>query len=510
VEVVLLKRTLPTVIALACVLMVARGGEHAKQALALGSLPNVSVSRDEPSVNVFVGGRIKRIGQSAPTLQITSDPPALDNPVNPNRTTRSQVFTINVGAENEAAIRRLRRRDGYTPVNITIYAPPGAVTPTSQTVYLSGNNTASAQFTYNGTYFSTPMTVAAVLGTGSMTAAIFTAHKPACDYTANQTSYLIAQNDPLKFGVSGGFHLNVSVGDTVSGVQLDTGSTGFLINDAAFAGSNVNAIGPGQLGFETLEPSDLTLIGHYWLAPVTLMTTGSSSTTIDTTVPMEVLSVEYICQDGTQCQPDTGTALMGVGFGRPTPPPGQLYLKDPLENVFLQLQDAVQGNLHLGYILSTDHMYLGLNQQSTSTFPASSFIGLKKFPHRRGDWQSPPACVTFNGGTPQCGSMLLDIGIDSMIAAGFATPSPLQQITVQSPNATSPILSYSFPYPVPASATPPAPDPNGISQGNAIQFDPAPRHDSAPFVNVGRDPIAVNDYLYDAQCGEVAFGPPTL
>jgi hypothetical protein len=106
--------------------------------------------------------------------------------------------------------------------------------------------------------------------------------------------------------------------------------------------------------------------------------------------------------------------------------------------------------------------------------------------------------------------MLLDIGIDSMIATGFATPSPLQQITVQSPNATSPILSYSFPYPVPASATPPAPDPNGISQGIAVEFNPASHRNATPFVNVGRDPIAAADYLYDAQCGSVAFGPPTL
>jgi hypothetical protein len=344
-----------------------------------------------------------------------------------------------------------------------------------------------------------------------MTAPVFLQNKIRCQYGAGQPAYDVPEADPLMYGGAGGFHINASLGggSIVNGVQLDTGSTGFLIDATVLENAPpANVVGPGQIGFETLEPSGRTYVGHYWLAPVGLFGPGSGQA-IDQTVPMEVLGVEFICVPGSQCQTATGVALMGVGFGRPTPPPGQEYLKTPLENAFLQLQDAVEGNLHSGYILATDHLWLGLNQQGTSTFPSTSFVQLKKFKQRPGDWQGVPACLTFNAQTPQCGSMLLDIGIDSMIAAGFNTPSPLSQITVQAPNATAPILNYSFPFPVAQNATPPAPDPNGIGPGVAIQFDGV-KAPATPFVNTGRDAIAAADYLYDADCGRVAFGPPTL
>jgi hypothetical protein len=200
------------------------------------------------------------------------------------------------------------------------------------------------------------------------------------------------------------------------------------------------------------------------------------------------------------------TALMGVGFGRPTPPPGQVYLKTPLENVFLQLQDAVEGTLHSGYILSTDHLWLGLNEAATKNFSKESLVKLEPFRQRPGDWKGAPGCLAFNGGTAQCGSMLLDIGIDSMIASGFSTPSPVTQVNVVAPNPTQPVLAYGFTYPVSPSATPPAPNPNGLGPGQSIEWTAG--SGSEPFVNTGRDAIAAADYLYDAACGYVGFGVP--
>ncbi len=480
----------------------------ARPGAARGRALPFTVAGDGQTLLLPVDGGVYPLGQTAATLTVVPQPSALNNPTTPSGNTGAQTFTVTVTASGLA----LLQRDGTEKVRVMVYAPPGTVTPTSRIVPLGPNNTATATFTYTGAYFSSPMTVAAALGRGSMTAPVFLANALPCTY-GSSNAYEVAENDPLMFGKAGGFHIDMSVaGGETQGVQLDTGSTGFLIAASALKQSDrKQMIGPGQIGFETLEPSGITLIGHYYLAPVTLYPPGGSGSAIDTTIPMEILAVEFSCSPGKKCQGEYsskhgGTALMGVGFGRPTPPPGQVYIKTPLENVFLQLQDVVEGNVHPGYILATDHLWLGLNQTNTANFPSSSFIQLQPFQGRPGDWQGPPGCLNFNGSGWQCGSLLVDIGIDSMIASGFNTPAPLTQINVASPTGNQPALQYGFPYPVPQSATPPAPDPNGISQGQAVEWLSG---SGAPFVNVGRDAIAANDYLYDSACGLVGFGTPS-
>lgn len=495
---------------LACALTLYRGGQGAQASSAFtgmflaehGGRLTLAASRRDGAI----------VDQTAASLVIVASPAALNNPVTPGGNTGPQTLTITVSASGlPARARRLGRPQQSELVTVTIYGPPGAVTPSSQSVPLTGN-TATAQFTYNGTYFSTPMTVAAILGTGSMTAPVFLAHHISCKY-GNTPAYLVHQHDPMLYGPSGGYRIRMSIaGGETEGLQLDTGSTGFLISASALKKSNPQQIvGPGQIGFETLEPSGLMYVGHYYLAPVTLIDPAKSQV-IAQTIPMEVLAVEFVCSPGSKCKAENGVALMGVGFGRPTPPPGQVYLKTPLENPFLQLQDAVEGSLHSGYVLSKDHLWLGLSAQSTANFDPPTFAKLKKFPQRPGDWEGPPGCLSFDRGAFQCGSMLVDVGIDGMIAAGFTKPplgpSSLTHITVQSPSATQAALSYAFSYPVAAQATPPAPDPNFIGTGRAIEW--LPSSGPTPFLNTGRDAIAAADYLYDAACGYVGFSsPPT-
>jgi hypothetical protein len=492
-------------VAVGCALtLFAHGGQRAAEA-ARGM--RVVRAADGQSLLLPVEGGTYLLRQSVASLSVFPQPAALNNPTSPSGNTGAQTFTVTVKTNGSAMERR---PSGSSSVTVSVYGPPGAVTPTSQSVPLNGN-AATATFTYNGTYFQSPMTVAATLDNGSMTAPIFLSNALPCTY-GNGAAYKVHETNPLKYGPSGGFHLRMSVaGGEVRGVQLDTGSTGFLIAASALAKSNKQEmVGPGQIGFETLEPSGITLVGHYWLAPVTLIDPGQDKT-IDQTIPMEILSVEFSCAPSQPCQPETkgrrGTALMGVGFGRPTPPPGQVYIKTPLENVFLQLQDVVEGNVQPGYILANDHLWLGLNHQDTRNFKPSSFVQLQPDTDRPGDWNGPPGCLNFNGSGFQCGSLLVDIGIDSILASGFTTPSPLTQVNVVAPNPSQAALAYGFPYPVPSDATPPAPDPNGIAQGQAIEWIPAPG--STPFVNVGRDPIAAADYLYDSGCGLVGFGTPS-
>jgi hypothetical protein len=444
------------------------------------------------------------VAQTAPSLEIESKPAGLDNPESPGGKTRPQTFEIVVAESwrNPRVPVPEKQR-----VTVTVYAPPGAVEPRSQTVPLGADGTARARFVYSGAYFANPMTVTATLGNGSATSALVPAHRRTCTY-GDAPAHRVAQNEPLRIRRGGGFRLRISVaGGAERGVQLDTGSTGLIVSASALAKSNMGEmVGPGELGFETLHPSGKTFIGHYWLAPVTLID-PQTDRPIDRTIPMEVLSVEYVCTPGSPCvsqtSPATGhTSLMGIGFGRPDVRAAHMYLQMPQENVLLQLQDAIEGTLHSGYVLSNDHLWLGLNDEATKNFGPSSRIALAPYASRPGDWEGTHGCLRMNGGDWQCGSLLFDVGINSMIAGGFQTPSPLERVDVVAPDPSHPALSYGFPYPVPQDATPPAPNPNGLGFGRSIEWLGSR---PVPFVNTGRNPIAVADYLFDSACGVVGF-----
>jgi hypothetical protein len=163
----------------------------------------------------------------------------------------------------------------------------------------------------------------------------------------------------------------------------------------------------------------------------------------------------------------------------------------PLESTFMQLADVVEGSMHPGFILTPNELTIGINATNAAPFP---MVTLSPFPGRTGDWSGPPACVTFNSsGSPECGSMLLDIGINSMFLSA-QHPSGVSNISIVSPNEQSPLLSYRF-NPANPSPTPPAPTKVAWVAANG----------SSVFVNTGRDALAAANYLYDAGCGKVGF-----
>ncbi|HEV8022630.1 MAG TPA: hypothetical protein VGP41_15255, partial [Candidatus Lustribacter sp.] len=382
------------------------------------------------------------------------------------------------------------------PVVVRIYGPPGVVPSPQATV---GGSGVTAPFRYSGASFDNAMTVTAVAGNASMTAQIFPQNGPprACAPLQNTRAFDVPEPGALL----GGFHLHASVaGITPVYLELDTGSTSFLISKSLVASAQPGQfIGPGQAANETLEPSGDIEYGHYYLTSVTLsMRKGKTLVTLGTTVPMEVLVVDKVCHKGGTCNPKGNSAYMGVGFGRPTPKPGQFLLKAPTENAFLQLRDVVTGKMHPGYVLRPNSLSIGVNRANAAGF---SFTQLKPFEERPGDWRGPSACLRFNGGTYQCGSMVLDIGIHSMFITA-ATPTPLDLIQIVAPSERQPFLNYSFAYPVEPGATPPAPDPNS---------SPRPISFSSPgetYVNTGRYALAAANYLYDQGCGRVGFLAP--
>lgn len=448
-----------------------------------------------------------RAGSSGAQAQLAIVAPTLNAPTSPTAPqTQPTNFQIAVTAV-DAAGNAVRRATNATPIVVRVYGPAGTVSlPNASSPApvpsATVGSTGVATFHYGGTYFANPMTVTAVAGNASMTAQIFQTNTPPPTVCTNLTSTKSLEvNEPNALAFKrGGFFIHASIGSRrfsrSIGMQLDTGSTGVLIAKPLLSSAQLSAmVGPGQAGEETLLPSHITERGNYYLARVTLF--DRSQRRLGTTVPMEVLVLTQKCQHGT-CTPDTSTSYMGVGFGRPTPPPTSGYLKAPLENAFLQLDKIVEGTMHPGFILSSKSLRIGLNARNASNF---AFTSLTPFAGRPGDWNGPPACVAF-GGAYQCGSMLLDIGISTMFI-GANVPSSFSSISIAAPTSTNPALAYSFPYPVPAGATPPAPNPNAAQP---IDFTRPP---ATPFINTGRDALAAATYLYDAACGRVGFQPPT-
>jgi hypothetical protein len=387
-----------------------------------------------------------------------------------------------------------------TPIVISIYGPKHLVPNPRETV---GGRGLVAPFTWSGAKLANPMTVAAISGTSSITGLIFPPATPVpnCSVLGDTNAYTVAESNVLSPKAT--FKLGVSVADSKKiGVTIDTGSTSLLLSrDLIVKEKKDRFIGPGQAGSETLYPHDITLLGNYYLAPVTLWD-ATLTKRLGKTVPMEVFVVDKSCVKDV-CTESKTTAYLGVGFGRPSPAPTNGFLKSPAENAFLQLSDVVvDQDMHPGFILSKDSLSIGLNRTNARGF---SYAKLDAFAGRPGDWQGPKACVVFDGGysAPHCGgagTMLLDVGIPSMYVKPTVSPQP-STIAIVAPDLQQRLLGYSFANPnlsPSPSPTPPAP--------TAVMFETPP---PSVYVNTGRYALAATDYLYDEACGRVGFRSPT-
>jgi hypothetical protein len=427
------------------------------------------------------------------TLALDADDatPASLDVVTPLAVTKRATFNVGVSAltSNGATIILPLQN----AIAVRVYGPSGVVPSPAATV---GGSGVTAPFRYSGKPFVNAMTVTAVTGTMSATAQVFPSAKEPLACAPLSDTDVFTVPEPTIYPKGFALHASIAGSKPVS-VGLDTGSTSFLIAKKKIVALRPSElIGPGQAAQEKLEPSGITIYGNYYLAPVSIYDKDGTHE-LGRTVPMEVLVATMACDKGKSppCPPAT-TAYMGVGFGRPSPAPTSSagLLPTPLENVFMQLAQIVQGKMHPGFGLSPNLLTIGVNKTAATGF---SFTKLDPFPGRPGDWQGPAACLRFdNAGAYQCGHMLLDIGIDSMfITAVTPSPSP-DDIEVVAPRAKRASLQYSFGYPVKPQATPPAP--------TKVDFR-TPGPSASIFVNTGRDALAAATYLYDAGCGRVGF-----
>jgi hypothetical protein len=443
------------------------------------------------------------------TITLSPKVIAVDNPIASGSHTRNQRIPLSVTITDSRGHTILP--SPKQPILLNIYQPEGGPLAPSTATITSARDP-SAILTYSGEYFVNPMILTATIGDASASTSIVPTNRldphnrpPSAGHVA------IPYGNPM-LTLEHGFSVTVSVGGGPwhTGVELDTGSTGLVIDRRALG---PGAIGPGKRGSREYYPSGYKIIGNYWLTPVTIAIAQSdgSPKALATTIPIEVFGIDKVeCGSNVKsCKPPTDQAkaigrfsLMGIGFDRGTAPPAN--------NPFLQLEDVVEGRMWPGYVISPDEVDIGLD--AADTVEKFRYITLAPSTDPASDWLGANGCFRFPAASAKfCGSMLLDTGIDQMIFAlaknerpsTVVDPSnpallkPGTAVDISAPTALPLALSYGFTYqPRKVSATV---DPT------RIEWAAPPATTPPVFFNIGRSPLARFDYLYDARYGRIGF-----
>lgn len=311
--------------------------------------------------------------------------------------------------------------------------------------------------------------------------------------------------------VQAGLHLNVSIGrGKRTNVMLDTGSTGVVIAKQ-YLGTDYTPTGEAFQDF-TYSSSGNSYSGEWVTTRVRLYSSSAMGAESVATVPMRVRMVTKSCKTGEACVTDEksiGISMMGIGFDR-VDPHGTTV--DQTLNPFLNLTAmGAGGSMKRGYVLTPKQVTLGITDDATASF---NFIKLQKLPAAQGDdWQAPAACVSVPTANvaPQCGSLLVDTGLnyaiiqvpDGIDPPQHQDPDPNskrkllddgQQVVVTLPDLNGRTL-YSFTVGDAATGAP-----TKVAWGHSTAA-----HNGQPFMNTGMYTLSQLDYAYDADQGRVGF-----
>jgi hypothetical protein len=465
-------------------------------AVALGSL---AAQADDPTADPTAGA----------TVTISPSVIVLDNPTARGGHTRRQQIKLSVTvADRRGHVVLPSRRQ---PIVLDIYQPRGGPLSPSAARITSAEDP-SAIFTYDGGYFTNSMILTATVGDASASTAIVPRNHfepDGCPPGAGHVA--LPYRNPMRT-LEHGFKVDVSVGGGRwhTGVELDTGSTGLVIDRRSMG---PEAIGPGKPGTREYYPSGYKIVGNYWLTPVTIGVSDPDwgPKRVARTVPIEVFGIDRVeCGSNVKtCTPPADQkkaiasfSLMGIGFDRGGAPPSN--------NPFLQVEDVVYGQMRPGYVISPDRVDIGLDAANTAE--NFQYIPLAPSGDPPGGWSGANGCFSFPAASAKfCGSMLLDTGIDQMIFALAKDKRPAQivepsrpdllkpgaAVDIAAPTASPLALSYGFTY-----------EPRKISAAidpKLIRWAAPPATKPPVFFNIGRTPLARFDYLYDDRCGRVGF-----
>jgi hypothetical protein len=228
------------------------------------------------AVTAAFGNTAARAEDPTAGAAMTISPPVivLDNPTERWNRGRSQQIdlTVTVTDSRGNAIPPSRRQ----PIVLRIYQPRGGpLHPNSATI--SSASDPRASFSYNGGDFLNPMILTATMGDASATAAIVAENQFGPDDCPSGVGHAtIPYGHPMQT-LERGFTVDVSAGWGAwhTGVELDTGSTGLVLDRRTLGPL---AIGPGKPGSREYYPSGYKIVGNYWLTPVTIAVPDANGT----------------------------------------------------------------------------------------------------------------------------------------------------------------------------------------------------------------------------------------
>jgi len=428
----------------------------------------------------------------------------------------SQQFTINMTMCNSQF--QTMTPSASNPIHIDVYgAPNGAISPTSTT-----SSTGSATFTYSGQSFPNNISINAWISDNTNNGAAIGVTQILKQNTPSSCSYgSTSYQAPLVGTLPNALQVQADVGydtgsseTTLKTYTIDTGSLGVVVPSSELP-SNGNVIGPGAPGVKYYDSSGNTYSGNYYLAPVRVKL---ASGTVQTQ-PIMVLGIDNAYCTGPitkSCYshpPSPDLHYLGVGFNRNSTTTDDLF-NSPTANAFLHITNNSNGtDVTPGYVLTPgDSMAAtGLTLGITSV-TGYNVVSLTPNTNIPGDFNAQAGCYSFpNSPLPNqfCGTALLDVGIDEMFIelpraqwptgthnADDQVPAGIDMAILMGPTS-SPIMSYTFTSVLsnpPASSATPA----------YVQWVDSTLSGQV-FVNTGRRPLYLFNYLYDGQCGQVGL-----
>lgn len=429
--------------------------------------------------------------------------------------TSPQQFTINMTMCNSLGQPIIP--SAKNPIHVDVYgAPDGVISPVSTT-----STTGSVTFTYSGQAFPNNISINAWIRDSSNNGAalgvtqVLQQNTPACQY--RPTTYQV----PLTQSLPSALQIMADVGHdlasstcTLSPYTIDTGSLGVVVPVTELP-NNANVIGPGAIGVKYYDSSGNTYSGHYYLAPVRIQYLNG----LVQTQPIMVLAINNAYCTGPQTKacysapPSPTLHYMGVGFNRNSTNPNDLF-NSPTANAFLHITNDSNGtDITPGYLLtpSDNAAATGLSL-GISSVTGYNILNLTANPSVPGDFNAQAGCFKFPGSAlPNqfCGTALLDVGIDSMFIdlprsqwpagthdSNDDVPAGID-MSILMGDTGSPAMSYSF---TSVQGNPPADTPTPT----LVQWIDTSKSGMV-FVNTGRRPLYLFNYLYNGQCGQVGF-----
>jgi hypothetical protein len=439
----------------------------------------------------------------------------LNNPTG-GTPTAPQQFTVNMSMCN--SLGQPVFPSAANPIHVDVYgAPTGAITPTSTTT-----STGAVTFTYSGQSFPNNLSLNAWLSDSTNNGASLGVTQILKQNTPSSCTLGTNFYDvPLAGTLPGALQITADVGYTVGSTSsnyktytIDTGSLGVVVPLADLP-QNANVIGPGAVGVKYYDSSGNTYAGNYYLTPVRIQTSAS---TVQTQTIMVLAINKAYCSGPTTKSCYTGAPptpnlhYIGVGFNRDGTTGGDLFTS-PVYNAFLHITNASNGtDVTPGYYLtpaSSSGTPTGL-RLGISSNTGYSLVNLAPNPAVPGDFLPQSGCFSFPPASPNqfCGTALLDVGIDYMFidAPRAQWPAGTHNSSDQVPAGVNmEILMGSMTMPAPlqypfTTVLPPTTPPTDGTPTQVQWID-----NPTIFVNTGRRPLYIYNYLYNGQCGQVGF-----